>query len=165
MDIQLPGMSGTECASRLKEKFPAMQILIVTVYNDANRIFEALQAGASGYLLKTTPPAELLAAIKGVMGGGAPMTGEIARRVIDSFRKPITASPAPAGLTQREEECLRYLAQGYSNKEIAAQMRVATSTVHAHLKSVYEKLHVRSRVEAATKYFKSRNAETGTSPG
>lgn len=164
MDIQLPGMSGIECAARLKQKLPGTQILIVTVYDDAERVFEALKAGATGYLLKTTPPAELLASISSVTAGGAPMTGGIARKVIESFHRPAPPGIETSNLTPREEECLRLLAQGYSNKEIAARLGVVVDTVHAHLKSVYEKLHVRSRVEAAAKYL--RAAETATNlPG
>lgn len=155
MDIHLPGMSGIECTWRLKEILPATQVLVVTIYDDAERIFEALKAGASGYLLKTTPPTELLQAIREITRGGAPMTGGIARKVIEAFRQPAPRSAVTTNLTPRETECLRLLAQGFSNKEIAVKMEVTADTVHAHLKSVYEKLHVRSRVEAAAAYLNS----------
>lgn len=154
MDIHLPGMSGIECTARLKQLLPATQVLVVTVYDDTEKIFEALKAGASGYLLKTTPPSELLRGIWEVTHGGAPMTGEIARKVIEAFRQPARGATPTSGLTPRETECLRLLAQGFSNKEIAVKMDVTADTVHAHLKSVYEKLHVRSRVEAAAAYLR-----------
>jgi DNA-binding NarL/FixJ family response regulator len=155
MDIHLPGISGIACTARLKQLLPSTQVLIVTVYDDAEKIFEALKAGASGYLLKTTPPTELLQAIRDITRGGAPMTGEIARKVIEAFRQPAPAASVTTNLTPRETECLRFLSQGFSNKEIAVKMDVTADTVHAHLKSVFEKLHVRSRVEAAAAYLQS----------
>jgi DNA-binding NarL/FixJ family response regulator len=155
MDIHLPGITGIECTLRLKQQLPETQVVIVTVYTDADRVFEALKAGASGYLLKSTPPTEFLAAIREVTQGHAPMTGEIARLVIESFRKPAPHAPEDVGLTQREEECLRYLARGLSNKEIAQRMGVSASTVHFHLKGIYQKLHVRSRAEATLRYLQS----------
>jgi DNA-binding NarL/FixJ family response regulator len=153
MDIHLPGISGIECTLRLKQLLPETQVLIVTVYTDADRVFEALKAGASGYLLKSTPPAAFLEAIKDVTHGRSPMTGEIARLVIESFRQPAPAAPEEAGLTEREEECLRLLARGASSKEIAQKMGVSASTVHFHLKGIYRKLHVRSRTEATLRYL------------
>jgi DNA-binding NarL/FixJ family response regulator len=158
MDIQLPGISGIECTLRLKQLLPETQVLVVTVCSDADRVFEALKAGASGYLLKSTPPTEFLAAIKDVTQGRSPMTGEIARLVIDSFRQPPPPAPEDVGLTQREEECLRLLARGASNKEIAKRMGVSLSTVHFHLKSIYHKLHVRSRTEAMLRYLQTAPA-------
>lgn len=155
MDIHLPGINGIETTLRLKQVLPDAQVIIVTVYNDPDRVFEALKAGANGYLLKSTPPAEFLAAIKNVMHGQAPMTGEIARLVIASFRQPVKQSAEEVGLTQREEECLRFLARGMANKEIAQQMGVSASTVHFHLKGIYQKLHVRSRAEATLRYLQS----------
>lgn len=154
MDINLPGISGIECTARLKEQLPQTQILMVTVHGDNERVFAALQAGASGYLLKRTRADELLEAITEVMRGGAPMTGEIARMVIASFRRPAPA-PDAARLTPREEEILALLTQGYSNKEIADRLSVSFDTVRTHLRHVYEKLHVRSRTEAATKYLRA----------
>jgi DNA-binding NarL/FixJ family response regulator len=155
MDINLPGMSGIECTTALKGQLPKLQILIVTVHADNDRIYAALQAGASGYLLKRTTSAELLNAISDVMRGGAPMTGEIARKVIASFRRPAPVSVKDAGLTPREEEILALLTQGYANKEIADRLSVSFDTVRTHLRHIYEKLHVRSRTEAATKYMRS----------
>ena len=154
MDIQLPGISGIECAARLKPLLPAAQILIVTIYEDADRIFEALKAGASGYLLKTTPPNELLAAIAEVHRGGAPMTGEVARKVIAVFQRPPPGTATEdVRLSKRETEVLALLSQGYANKEIADRLAVSYDTVRAHLKHTYEKLHVRSRTEAVAKYL------------
>jgi len=153
MDIQLPGISGIECAARLKPLLPSTQFLIVTIYEDSDRIFEALKAGASGYLLKTTPPKELLAAISEVHRGGAPMTGEVARKVIAAFQRPPATVTDDVKLTEREAEVLGLLAQGYANKEIADKLAVSYDTVRAHLKHTYEKLHVRSRTEAVSKYL------------
>jgi DNA-binding NarL/FixJ family response regulator len=141
---------------------PETQFLMLTVYSDADRVFEALKAGASGYLLKSTPPTELLASITNVTQGQAPMTGEIARLVIEAFRKPALQAPADAGLTQREVECLRLLARGLANKEIADRMGVSVSTVHFHLKGIYQKLHVRSRAEATLRYLQSSPAPSAT---
>jgi len=162
MDIHLPGMSGIETIVRLKQIIPETQFLMVTVYSDADRVFEALKAGASGYLLKSTPPTELLASITNVTQGQAPMTGAIARLVIEAFRQPAPQTPADAGLTQREEECLRLLARGLANKEIADRMGVSVSTVHFHLKEIYQKLHVRSRAEATLRYLQSSPASSVT---
>jgi DNA-binding NarL/FixJ family response regulator len=155
MDINLPGLSGIECTSRLKEKFPQVQIIIVTVHADNQQVFSALQAGASGYLLKRTTSAELLEAIKDVMSGGAPMTGEIARKVIHTFQRPAPVHTEDGQLTPREEDILRLLTQGFANKEIADRLSVSFDTVRTHLRHIYEKLHVRSRTEAATKYMRA----------
>lgn len=153
MDVNLPGMSGIECAARLKAKRPQTQVLIVTVYADNDHVFEALQAGATGYLLKSATPEELVQAISEVMAGGAPMTGQIARKVIAAFRGPVAAASLAAQLTAREEEILRLLAQGFSNKEIAAQLDASVETVRVHVRHIYEKLHVHSRTQAAARYF------------
>lgn len=154
MDINLPGMSGIECTGRLKEKQPNLQVLILTVYEDHDRIFQALQAGASGYLLKRTPPEKILEAIADVKAGGAPMTSEVARKVVLSFRKPASSAAAEARLTPREEEILRLLAQGFVTKEIAADLGISYFTAQTHLKKIYEKLHVRSRTEAVLKFLR-----------
>jgi DNA-binding NarL/FixJ family response regulator len=164
MDINLPGLSGIECTSRLKEKLPQVQILIVTVHADNDRVFSALQAGASGYLLKRTTSAELLEAITDVMRGGAPMTGEIARKVIHTFRRPSPVKTADAQLTPREEDILGLLTQGYANKEIADRLSVSFDTVRTHLRHIYEKLHVRSRTEAATKYMRASQTSIPSEP-
>lgn len=154
MDINLPGMSGIECTRLLRAQIPRLQVLILTVYEDSERIFEALEAGASGYLLKRTSPDQLLQAIIEVRNGGSPMTSEVARKVVQSFRKPAKTSAAEeAKLTPREEEILKLLAQGYVTKEISDKLGISYFTSQTHLKNIYEKLHVRSRTEAVLKYL------------
>ncbi|MBI4324194.1 MAG: response regulator transcription factor [Chloroflexi bacterium] len=153
MYINLPGMSGIRCAALLKQRLPRTQILMVTVYSNTHYIFEALKAGASGYLLKSHSSEEVIRSIIEVMEGGAPMTGQIARRVIEAFRRPAPHGMREAQLTDREKEILQLLAQGFSNKEIAAQIEVAVSTVRTHIEHIYEKLHVHCRTEAAAKYL------------
>jgi DNA-binding NarL/FixJ family response regulator len=165
MDINLPGMSGIECTARLKQLLPSLQILMVTVHSDNDRVFQALKAGASGYLLKRSGTAEILSAIAEVVRGGVPMSSEIARMVIESFRAPAPALSAPlpaTGLSEREEEVLRFLAEGYSNKEIADRIGARYDTVRSHLKHIYEKLHVRGRTEAVAKYFRGAEATLPT---
>jgi len=153
MDINLPGMSGIECTARLSVTLPKARILMVTVYQDDANIFRALQAGASGYLLKCSSSEDLLQAIREVVSGGAPMTGEIARRVIQSFQRSAPALGPDAELTARETEILGWVAKGLANKEVADVLGISTQTVSLHLKHIYAKLHVRSRTEAASKYF------------
>lgn len=153
MDIQLPGMSGIECTRLLKKAAPSIQVLVFTVFGDSEQVFRALEAGASGYLLKRTARTELVDAIKQVWDGGAPMSGEVARKVVESFRKP-AHSPEVETLTAREEEVLGLLAKGYITKEIADQLAISFDTVRFHLKHIYRKLHVRSRTEALLKYLK-----------
>ena len=163
MDVHLPGDSGIACTAQLKEKLPGVQILIVTVYRDHQMIFQALQAGACGYLLKRSSPEELLKAITEVLSGGAPMTGEIARLLVEAFQKKPATQVSGDGLTQREYEILALLSEGLSNKEIADRVKISYDTVRAHLRHIYEKLHVRGRTEAVRKYFKSSPpAATGT---
>jgi len=155
MDIELPGMDGVECTRRLKLAAPETQVLMLTVFMDNDRIFKALAAGASGYLLKRASRGEIIDAIEQVRSGGAPMSGIISRKVVESFRTP---APSPTAsevkLTTREEEVLKLLACGYGTKTIAAQLFVSTETVRFHLKHIYEKLHVRSRTEAVIKFLK-----------
>jgi DNA-binding NarL/FixJ family response regulator len=158
MDIQLPDLSGIECTARLKQLLPSVQIIIVTVYEDTERIFKALRAGACGYLLKRSAPEELISAIHEVQQGGAPMSREIARKVIVSFQEPVTAAAEVEGLSQRESEILELLAAGLPNKVIASRLGLTDGTVRWHLRHVYHKLHVRSRTEAALKF---RSAKTG----
>jgi DNA-binding NarL/FixJ family response regulator len=153
MDLRLPGMSGIECTARLKAKLPDTQILMVTVYADNEHVFEALKVGATGYLLKCADPADLTRAITEVMHGGAPMTGEIARRVVQAFRRKAPAATADTLLTPREDEILGLLAKGYANKEIASRLGTSVETVRVHVRHIYEKLRVRSRTEAAVKYL------------
>ena len=153
MDIHLPNMSGVECTARLRQLAPSLQILMLTVYEDNETVFKALKAGASGYLLKRTAPAQILEAIADVHRGGAPMTSEIARKVVQSFRAPEPSPPGTEPLTRREEEILELLARGYASKEIAEALSISFDTVRTHLRHIYEKLHVRSRTEAVIKYL------------
>jgi DNA-binding NarL/FixJ family response regulator len=155
MDIFLPRMSGIECTSRLKALLPKTQILILTAVDDDEMVFLALEAGADGYLLKRTKPADLRAALLDVRTGGAPMSSEIARRVVESFRRK-TRNRDEVGLTAREEEILVMLSKGYSNKEIADRLNLGVETVRTHLKHIYEKMHVRSRTEAVARYYDLR---------
>ncbi len=154
MDINLPGLNGVECVRRLKPQLPATQIIMLTVYQNTEHIFNALAAGATGYMLKQTPPAELLTAIKEVHAGGSPMSSHIARKIVQSFQQP---APVPvagaASLSPREAEVLDLLAKGFLYKEIADQIKVSYATVHTHIRHVYEKLHVRSRTEAVAKHL------------
>lgn len=156
MDIQLPNLSGIDCLARLKQVLPAVQVIMVTVYEDTERIFKALRMGACGYLLKRCSPEELLAAIREVRQGGAPMSREIARKVIASFQEPVTAAAEVGDLTPRERDILELLASGFPNKEIANRMGLTDGTVRWHLRHVYDKLHVRSRTEAALKFRSTR---------
>ncbi|HWF18565.1 MAG TPA: response regulator transcription factor [Verrucomicrobiae bacterium] len=152
MDIQLPNLSGIECTARLKQMLPSLRIIVVTVYEDTDRIFNALRAGACGYLLKRYSPDEIVSAIREVRQGGAPMSREIARKVIASFQEPLTRAIEVEDLTRREREILELLAEGFSNKEIAERCGLSGGTVRWHLQHVYEKLHVRTRTEAALKF-------------
>jgi DNA-binding NarL/FixJ family response regulator len=156
MDIRLPRMSGIECTSRLKELLPATPIVILTVLDDEELIFRALEAGADGYLLKRSKPADLRAALLDVLDGGAPMSSAIARRVVRSFRRPLANPRDAAHLSAREIEVLGLLSRGLSNKEIADQMRLSIETVRSYLKTIYEKLHVRCRTEAVIRYTANR---------
>jgi DNA-binding NarL/FixJ family response regulator len=153
MDVHLPGESGIACTARLKVALPSVQIIIVTVYRNHELIIQALQAGACGYLLKRSSPDELLKAISEVLSGGAPMTGEIARMLVEAFQKKPASSAPGDGLTQREAEILALLSEGLSNKEIADRGKISYDTVRAHLRHIYEKLHVRGRTEAVKKFL------------
>ncbi len=155
MDIQMPGMTGIECTMRLKQLLPATPILILTVSADNQTVFSALEAGADGYLLKRSRPEQLQTAILDVLAGGAPMTSEIARRVVASFRQRPVHRDEKARLTPREEEVLALLSKGFANKEIADKMSVSYETVRDHLKHIYEKLHVHSRTEAVARFLSS----------
>lgn len=154
MDINLPGLNGVECVRKLKPLLPGTQVIMLTVYQNTENIFKALAAGATGYLLKQTPPAELLAAIRDVNAGGSPMSSHIARKIVQSFQQPVpAAAEVAAGLSPREVEVLGLLAKGFLYKEIAEQMKISYATVHTHIRHVYEKLHVRSRTEAVAKHL------------
>ncbi|HEV7927543.1 MAG TPA: response regulator transcription factor [Verrucomicrobiae bacterium] len=157
MDIQLPDISGIECTVRLKQLLPSVQIIMVTVYEDTERIFKALRAGACGYLLKRCTPEELVSAIREVRQGGAPMSREIARKVILSFQEPVATTAEVEGLSPREREILELVAAGLPNKQIAARVGLTDGTVRWHLRHVYHKLHVRSRTEAALKFLSAKS--------
>ncbi len=159
MDINLPGMSGIEATARLKQYLPDIKVVMVTVYRDHDKIFAALKAGACGYLLKRSNPAEVREAIHDVRSGGAPMSPEIARRVVEAFHQPVKTGPSTVDdvkLSKRETEILERLCEGLANKEIADRLDISVETVRVHLKHVYEKLHVRSRTEAAMKFRDSK---------
>jgi DNA-binding NarL/FixJ family response regulator len=156
MDINLPDINGIECTSLLKAKNPELLIVMLTVYEDTAKIFESLQAGAVGYLLKLTKPAEILEALQDVAEGGSPMSLQIARKVVQSFhREKDDTAKEKMQLSKREEEVLNLLSKGYLYKEIASELGIANDTVHNHIRRIYEKLHVHSRTEAVVKYLKS----------
>jgi DNA-binding NarL/FixJ family response regulator len=148
MDINLTGLNGVECVRRLKPLTPKTQIIMLTVYQNTEHIFNALAAGATGFLLKQTPPSELLAAIANVHAGGSPMSSHIARKIVQSFQKPSGTAREPVSLSPRELEVLSLLAKGYLYKEIADMLKLTYATVHTHIRHIYEKLQVRSRTEA-----------------
>lgn len=156
MDIFLPRMSGIECTARLKALMPDVQIVILTAMDDQELVFLALEAGADGYLLKRTKPSDLRAALLDVLAGGVPMTSQIARLVIESFRRKASNREGPTDLSLREEQVLQLIAQGYSNKMIADKLQVSIDTVCSHLKHIFVKLHVNSRTEAVVRYMASR---------
>jgi DNA-binding NarL/FixJ family response regulator len=158
LDIFLPRMSGIECTARLKEMLPETQIIILTAMDDQELVFMALEAGADGYLLKRTKPSELRAALLDVLSGGAPMSSQIARRVIESFRQKIKLRHESAHLTMREEQILLLLSQGHSNKLIATKLGVSLDTVCSHLKHIFRKMHVNSRTEAALRFVAWKSA-------
>jgi DNA-binding NarL/FixJ family response regulator len=151
MDINLPGMSGVEAVERLKPLLPDTQFVMLTVYEDADHIYNALAAGATGYLLKQTPRAELLGAVEDVHRGGSPMTSNIARKVVQSFKQTAPLSGTEE-LSPREQEVLELLARGFLYKEIAEHLNISVPTVNTYVRRMYEKLHVRSRAQAVAKY-------------
>ncbi len=152
MDINLPKMDGIECTRILKQRFPTVLIIMQTVYENSEKIFESLKAGASGYLLKRTPSVKLIEAIDEVYKGGSPMSSQIARMVVDSFQEP--AVDESFNLTKREKEVLDYLSRGYRYKEIAGELFISLDTIRSHARNIYDKLQVRSRTEAVLKYHK-----------
>ena len=158
MDIHLPGESGIACTARLRGKMPDLQVIMLTVYKDIKMIFQALKAGACGYVLKRADESEILEAIAEVRAGGAPMTSEIARMVVRSFTTDSPKVPDANGteqLSSREMEILALIAEGCPNKEIAARLSISSGTVRTHLMNIYEKLHVHCRTEAAAKYLRT----------
>jgi len=154
MDINLPWVNGVECVRQLKISLPAVQFLMLTVYEDSDSLFNSLKAGASGYLLKRTASARLLDAIRDVYGGGSPMTPQLARRVVQYFAKPPGGESSRARLTPGEKDFLDQLAKGYAYKEIADRLTISIDTVRSYVRTVYEKLHVHSRTEAVVKYLR-----------
>jgi DNA-binding NarL/FixJ family response regulator len=155
MDINLPGINGVECVRRLKQIAPEIQVVMLTVYEDTENIFNALAAGASGYLLKRTSSAELLESLREVNRGGSPMTAHIARKVVQSFQKPVAATAEPTeDLSPRESEVLDCLSQGFLYKEIAEKLGISYETVHTYIRRIYEKLQVRTRTEAVAKFLR-----------
>ncbi len=158
MDIGLPGISGIECTRIIKNRFPSVQIMICTVFEDDERLFGALSAGASGYILKSTSPNKLLESIKEIFNGGSPMTSQIARKVVETLQIPVKANNIASeeyNLSSREKEILKLLAEGYRNKEIAEKLFITHYTVKSHIYNIYEKLHVKSRIEAINKISKN----------
>lgn len=158
MDLHLPNLSGIETTARLKQVLPKLNIIMITVYADADSVFKALRAGACGYLLKRSTPEEILDAITEVSRGGAPMTSEIARKVVAAFREPEAVKSEEEGLSRREREILEALCRGDSNQDIATHLSLSVETVRWHLKKIYEKLHVSSRTEAMAKFLSQPRA-------
>ena len=152
VDINLPGINGIECIRRLKPVLPQTQFVILTVYEDDNHIFKALTGGASGYLLKQTPRQMLLTALREVHAGGSPMSSSIARKVVQSFRRPAPVPGDAVSLSPREQEVLELLARGFLYKEIADSLHLSVQTVNTYIRRIYEKLHVRSRAQALAVY-------------
>lgn len=153
MDINLPGMSGIECINRIKDKCPGTQFMMFTIYEDDEKVFEALKAGAHGYLLKSTSREKLLEALEELHNGGSPMSTNIARKVIEAFEKRNQPSEEINTLTNKEKQILELLAKGFLYKEIAVQMHLTRNTVKQHIHHIYEKLHVENRTEAINKAF------------
>lgn len=159
MDIHLPGQTGIVCTAKLTVALPKLQVIMLTVYKDIQLIFQALKAGACGYLLKRSSREEILAAIAEVRSGGAPMTSEIARLVVRSFKAPVSpVASETENLSAREFEILGLIAKGLSNKEIGAQLGISSATVSRHLVHIYAKLHVRCRTEAAAIFLSDQQA-------
>ena len=156
VDIGLPGMSGIEGTRRLKDQHPGLAVLMLTVYDDDRRIFDAMCAGACGYLLKKTPPARLLESLKEVMGGGAPMSPEVARRVVALFREIRPPEQADYQLTPHEIRILALLVEGYNYKTAGEELGVSINTIRFHMRSIYEKLQVHSNSEAVAKALRNR---------
>jgi DNA-binding NarL/FixJ family response regulator len=152
MDIKLPGMSGIDCVAKLKRMLPSLQIIMVTIFEDSERIFRALKAGASGYLVKSRPPEQLLEAIRDVHSGGSPMSSHIARKVVQHFHL-LDPSPKEAeNLSPREEQVLDLLASGFIYKEIGDKLSISVETVRTYVKNICNKMHVRNRLEAVARH-------------
>jgi DNA-binding NarL/FixJ family response regulator len=151
MDIHLPGKTGIECVARLQGLLPRTQVIMLTIEEDSEQVFESLKAGANGYLVKSVAPEKILQAIAEVHDGGAPMSSHIARSVVSTFRQPFGTKNPDLCLSPREEEVLRLLAKGHRSKEIADELNVSVGTVNTYVRHIYEKLHVRSRAEAVAR--------------
>lgn len=149
MDISLPGATGIECIRRLKEAGSTIQFVVFTIYENSDQVFEALSAGASGYLLKDTPPDRIITALRELYEGGSPMSASIARKVVASFQR----QPVKFTLSPREKEVLGLLARGLLYKEIADELQISTGTIRQHIHRIYEKLHVQNKTEAINKYY------------
>ena len=156
MDIALPGSTGIDCIRRLKASDSPIQFMVFTIYENSDQVFEALAAGASGYLLKDTPPDRIITALRELYAGGSPMSASIARKVVSSFQRPGAATP----LSTREQEVLALLAKGFLYKEIAQQLGISTGTVRQHIHHIYDKLHVQNRTEAINKFFGGPGSNT-----
>jgi DNA-binding NarL/FixJ family response regulator len=152
MDIGLPGMSGIQCVSELKRVNPALQIIMVTIYEDSERIFKALRAGANGYLLKSSPPSQLLEAVRDVFAGGVPMSSHIARNVVEHFHLLGPLPPKGEALSAREQQVLDLIAEGLIYKEIGDKLNIAVATVRTHVQHICQKMHVSNRMEAVVKH-------------
>ena len=153
VDINLPGMSGIECVSQLKRKLPRLQVMMLTTYEDSDLILNSLRAGASGYLLKNTPARELVDSVIQVAAGGAPMSMQVARKVVAHFHQASDQSEGMQQLSSREQEVLSLLAKGCLYKEIAERLQITMSTVRSHIHTIYQKLHVQTRTEAVVKFL------------
>ncbi|MGC8596134.1 MAG: response regulator transcription factor [Candidatus Kryptoniota bacterium] len=156
MDIDMPKMNGIECTRRLKEEVPDLPVMMLTVFEDDDKIFQSILAGAKAYILKKSPPAKLLEAIHDLQNGGSPMSSQIARKVVMAFQQMGTSTKEAENLTVREQEILSYLAKGYLYKEIADTLFISVDTVRTHLHRIYEKLQVRSRTEAVLKFINNK---------
>jgi DNA-binding NarL/FixJ family response regulator len=153
MDIHLPGMSGIECIKEIKKQSPQMQFMMFTIYENSEQVYEALAAGASGYLLKQTPPEQILLALKELYEGGSPMSTHIARKVVSFFQKENANNNNSSPLSNREKQVLELLSKGFLYKEISDQLFISTGTVRQHIHKIYEKLHVQNRTEAINKFY------------
>ena len=154
MDINLPGMNGVDCVRQLKTSLPGLQVMMLTVYEDTENIFNALAAGANGYMLKRSSSKELLEAIREVHRGGSPMTTHIARKVVQSFQRSAASTASTENLSEREQQVLDLLSQGLMYKEIADKLAISYETVHTYIRRIYEKLQVRTRTEAVAKFLR-----------
>ena len=156
MDIHLPGRSGIFCVTQLKTILPKTQVIMLTIEEDSDRVFESMKAGATGYLVIHVSTAEIREAVREVHQGGAPMSSQIARKVVNTFRQTPTPSVSVLLLSPKEDQVLRLLAKGHRSKEIGEELRIELSTVNTHVRHIYEKLHVRSRAEAVAQLYASK---------